>query len=257
MSRIGLGCTCAARARDSVGYYARVKSRIASACALGLAFCACAESSAIGPLPPLPASAQSAADEACAFSAGADVNLDELFAGRARSQCVGQGWPSKAEVDPELKSALRVEVAPASASVAAGSRLEAVVTLTNAGSAPLTLWFFGELALAPYVFDEKGTRVTPPPEAPPMAAECLRTDDALKHAHLTLAPGGKAHAKVTWEASRVAWRATPNDEDCAAASEAMVTGPLEPGRYTVVVPIPFLQRDRAPAPPRIAVDVRR
>ena len=189
--------------------------------------------------------------------AGSDIDLDALFAGKdARgAACTGADVPADAAPDDALSYALKVEVEPKGAGGATGKSTEFSIVLTNTDSAPLTLWFVGDLSVAPYVFDARGARLIPAPlregceEAPPPPPPFARA---------ILLPGGRARAVARWDgtvpSTAPADAAQQDEGTCADAHPKMVPAP--PGTYRLVFPIPLLGRAKAPAAPSVDVTVK-
>jgi hypothetical protein len=184
---------------------------------------------------------------------GADVDLVAVLANkRCRTR------PDASPNATGWASTVKVALTASPEKVAPGGRVELTLELTNTGAAAVPLYFAGDLTLSAAVTDGKGARIAPPSGPAPKNPEprCLQEASCRNPtSHVLLAPGGKARAKLTWEASKVAWPKTGPTACCAMHVDAVATGPLAAGAYKVKVPLPFEAAQGNPADPEIVVKV--
>jgi len=184
---------------------------------------------------------------------GADVDLNAVLANRRchtsrDAAAPPDGWAKM----------LNVKLSAAPDKVAPSGHMELTLEITNTGKVAVPLYFGGDLTLSALVVDAKGGRVTPPTGTPPKNPEprCLNEQSCRNPtSHAIIAAGGKAHAKITWDAVKAAWPKTGPTACCVVHVDPVAAGALAPGSYKVKVPLPFESTQGAPADPEITVRV--
>lgn len=184
---------------------------------------------------------------------GADVDLVAVLANR---RC---RTPRDAPASPEgWAQMLKVKLTAAPDKIAPSGHVDLTLEITNTGKVAVPLYFGGDLTLFAQVSDAKGARVTPPTGNPPKNPEprCLNEMSCKNPtSHAVIAPGGKAHAKIGWDAVKAAWPKTGPTACCVVHVEPVAAGALPPGSYKVKVPLPFETAQGAPTDPEITVRV--
>jgi hypothetical protein len=176
--------------------------------------------------------------------------------------------------DYETESDLAVDVDRFPATLRSGAAVELTVTMKNATRVPLTLRLSESQTLTFEVSragdpNDGPTEVIEPlpqPGAGPMPASCAHVscDGPLMAAQprpprpvLTLAPGGIARVRGTWQPRR--WKVPPPKVNgcCDVVQHAPVAvGPLGPGGYTVQMPLPLDEAyGGSPGIPRARADI--
>jgi hypothetical protein len=174
---------------------------------------------------------------------GFDVaSMDDML---AKAPCeVPNQRPDSIE-PKDMKGKIEVKVDASPTSTAPGGKVDLVVSIANKTKEPITLSFridptarFDVEAL-----DKKGKRVdipaTPPPSPPTGQSQPPPAD--AKTAKLTIAAGGTARQRVTWEAVKTAWapdkvRGWPIEKGFPRKP----AGPLAKGKYTIKVQTPLV-----------------
>jgi hypothetical protein len=188
-------------------------------------------------------------DAACG---GSDVDLAAVLANkRCRPRRDAPPTPASASSD------LKVTLTPSAAKVAPGGHVDLALEIANSGSSPIPLYFSGDLALAVEVKDAKGARIAPPAGNAPKNADprCATVDCRLPSSHVLLAPGGKAHARVGWDAVKLAWPATGPSGCCVVHVDPVAKGALAEGAYRVKIPLPYESNQGNPADPEVTIRV--
>lgn len=184
---------------------------------------------------------------------GADVDLAAVLANR---RCRTR---SDAPASPDgWAQMLRLKLTAAPEKIAPSGHVELMLEIANTGKVSVPLYFAGDLTLAAFVSDPKGVRVTPPTGNAPKNPEprCLHEQSCKNPtSHVLIAPGGRAHAKIAWDAVHAAWPKVGPTACCAIHVEPVGAGPLTPGSYKVKVPLPFESAQGTPADPEITVRV--
>ncbi len=184
---------------------------------------------------------------------GADVDLVAVLANR---RCRTR---SDAPASPDgWAQMLKLKLSAAPEKIAPSGHVEITLEVTNTGKVAVPMYFAGDLTLAALVADAKGGRVTPPTGNAPKNPEprCLNEQSCRNPtSHVVIAPGGKAHAKITWDAVKAAWPKTGPTACCAIHVEPVSAGPLAVGTYKVKLPLPYESAQGAPADPEITVRV--
>lgn len=214
---------------------------------------AAAPSADAGAMAAVPPPDPSDADDS--MCGGADVDLAVVLANR-RCRTRPDAPPSPDGWAQMLK--LKLTAAPDK--VAPAGHVDLTLEIANTGSVAVPLYFAGDLTLAATVTDAKGVRVTPPPGNAPKSPEprCLSEQSCRNPtSHAVIAAGGKAHAKVTWDAVKAVWPKTGPSACCTIHVEPVGAGPLSSGSYKVKVPLPYESAQGAPADPEITVRVAR
>jgi hypothetical protein len=170
--------------------------------------------------------------------------------------------PSGSPADVKGKLVVKLSANPPKATP--GSRVELVVTFSNKSKEPLPLTF--RIDPAPRfeleTFNAKGARQDLPKGPPPPLKAGLtpRVPGEAKGARVTLAAGGNAKYKLSWEASKMRWApeklsGTPPERGYPRAAAA----PLGKGKYSVRVVTPLLGIAEGPgrevSAPKIDLDV--
>jgi Protein of unknown function (DUF4232) len=195
------------------------------------------------------ATSDSAEDAACG---GADVDLAAVLANkRCRARRDAPPAPASAATD------VKITLAPSATKIAPGGHVDLVLELVNTGAAPVPLYFSGDLTLSVEVKDPKGARIAPPAGNAPKNADpkCAGVDCRLPSSHVLLAPGGKAHARIGWDAVKVAWPSPGPTTCCAFHVEPASKGPLAAGAYRVKIPLPYEAPQGNPSDPEVEIRV--
>jgi hypothetical protein len=185
--------------------------------------------------------------------AGADVDLASVLTNRkCRTRRDAPASP------PNLPSLLKVAVTPSAANVAPGGHVDLAVEITNTSQSAVPLYFSGDLTLAPLVTDAKGARVSPPNGDAPKNADpkcASQMECKLPTSHVVIAPGGKARARVGWDANKVEWPKTGPTTCCTYHVDPVAAGPLAAGTYKVKVPLPYESNQGNPPDPEVTIKV--
>jgi hypothetical protein len=185
--------------------------------------------------------------------AGADVDLAAVLGNRkCRTRRDAPASP------PNLPSLLKVAVTPSSDKVAPGGHVDLALEITNTSQSAVPLYFSGDLTLAPLVNDAKGARVSPPNGDAPKNADpkcASQMECKLPTSHVVLAPGGKARARIGWDANKVEWPKSGPTTCCTVHVDPVAAGPLSAGTYKVKVPLPYESNQGNPPDPEITIKV--
>ncbi len=194
-------------------------------------------------------SAGGSEDPACT---GTDIDLAAVLANK-KCRAGADAPPTPASAAQDVK----VTLTPSNAKVKPGGHLDLALDLTNSGTAPIPLYFAGDLTLAVSVKDAKGKTIAPPAGNAPKNADPACMDKPCKNpeSHLVLPPGGKAHAKIGWDAVKVGWPAKGPTTCCTIHVDAVAKGPLAAGNYTVKIPLPYESNQGNPADPEAQIRV--
>lgn len=187
-----------------------------------------------------------------AMCGGADIDLASVLANKkCRPTRDAPATPASAATD------LKISLTPSSTKIAPGGHVDLELDIVNNGSASIPLYFSGDLMLAAQVNDAKGKRVSPPAGNAPKNADpsCANKDCRLPESHVVLAPGAKAHAKIGFDAVKVAWPATGPTTCCTIHVDPVAKGSLAVGTYKVKVPLPYESNQGNPADPEVAITV--
>ncbi len=182
------------------------------------------------------------------WCAGADIDLQNAF-----GHC--PTWPGAATA-PDVAKRLSVRLEGPSAAVAAGARTDFDLVLTNESDTPLPVHLFVDTSAIADPRSSWEVRVT---EASGKDATFAGTDPCgQRHAelamglaamqmmsisegwvspyllaHIVLAPHGRAHKRIVWEANALKW--VPKKAQGGACDAETVSVPLRPGSYTLRV----------------------
>lgn len=194
-------------------------------------------------------SAGGSEDPACT---GSDIDLASVLATK-KCRAGADAPPTPASAAQDVK----VTLTPSDTKVKPGGHLDLALDLTNTGSAAIPLYFAGDLTLTATVKDSKGKIVAPPSGNAPKNADPACMDKPCKNpeSHLVLPPGGKAHAKIGWDAVKVAWPAKGPTTCCTIHVDPVAKGPLAAGTYTVKIPLPYESNQGNPADPEAQIRV--
>ncbi len=170
-----------------------------------------------------------------AACAGDDFEaLDE-----ALKQCDAK-MPRTTDVPTGMRDKLDMRVISATPSIAGGGRVDLTITFKNKSSEPLPLYFTGD----PRPFfdveavDLKGHRVDLPAGKPPKTP-AVPTHD-VKASRITLAPGGTARVKITWDAVKTRWAPEKVKTWEGRGYPRAPNGPLAAGKYTLRIVVPLI-----------------
>jgi hypothetical protein len=184
---------------------------------------------------------------------GSDVDLAAVLANRrCRTRRDASASP------PNVPAMLKLTLTPSPDKVAPGAHTDLTLEITNTSQAPVPLYFSGDLTLSALVTDSKGARVTPPTGEAPKNADpkCQNQQECrLPTSHVLIAPGGKAHARVGWDAVKAAWPKAGPTTCCTYHVDPVAGAPLALGTYKVKVPLPYESNQGNPADPEITVRV--
>ncbi len=187
-----------------------------------------------------------------AMCGGTDIDLAAVLANKkCRPTRDAPATPASAATD------LKISLTPSATKIAPGGHVDLTLEIANGGSASIPLYFSGDLTLAAELKDAKGTRVSPPAGNAPKNADptCANKDCRLPESHIVLAPGAKAHAKIGFDAVKVAWPATGPTTCCTIHVDPVAKGSLAVGTYKVKVPLPYESNQGNPADPEVAIQV--
>lgn len=201
-------------------------------------------------------------DDSAESSEGADGGTAEGDAGPKKDECVGFDVASLEDIlskapcevpnqrpdsmEPkDMKGKIEVKVDASPTSSAPGGKVDLLVSIANKTKEPITLNF--RIDPTPRfdieVLDKKGKRVdvptTPPPS--PKTGESQPPPADPKTAKLTIAAGGTARQRVTWEAVKTAWapekvKGWPPEKGFPRKP----AGPIAKGKYTIKVQTPLV-----------------
>ena len=194
-------------------------------------------------------SAGGSEDPACT---GKDIDLAAVLANK-KCRAGADAPPTPASAAQDVK----VTLTPSDAKVKPGGHLDLELDLTNSGSAAIPLYFAGDLTLSATVKDAKGKMIAPPVGNAPKNADPACMDKPCKNpeSHIVLPPGGKAHARIGWDAVKVAWPAKGPTTCCTIHVDAVAKGPLAAGTYAVKIPLPYESNQGNPADPEAQIRV--
>ncbi len=183
---------------------------------------------------------------------GADVDLAAVLANRrCRPGRDAPAAPATATKD------LKVTLVPSAATVTPGGHVDLALEIVNTGAASIPLYFSGDLVLSPEVKDAKGARLAPPAGNAPKSSDpkCREADCRMPGSHVVLPPGGKARARVGFDAVKRAWPKEPPAGCCILHVDPVAAGPLAAGTYKVKVPLPYETPKENPADPEVELRV--
>ena len=172
---------------------------------------------------------------------GSDLDLVNVL---VQSACEVPNAPSDAKLQ-DVSALLAVTVSASPNTVAPGGHADVVVTYTNKSQAPLSLSFLLDptARFSVEVYTMKNARADLPHNKPPHGKSEGPPPEASAPgtARVTIAPGGKASAKVDWSAVRLKWapelvKGTPPEQGYPTAP----AGPLGRGMYTLKVITPLI-----------------
>jgi hypothetical protein len=170
-----------------------------------------------------------------AACAGDDFEaLDE-----ALKQCDTK-MPRATDVPTGMRDKLEMRVTTATPSIAGGGRVDLTITFKNKSSEPLPLYFTGDPRplFDVEAVDLKGHRVDLPAGKPPKAP-AVPTHD-VKASRITLAPGGTARVKITWDAVKTRWAPEKVKSWDGRGYPRAPNGPLASGMYTLRIVVPLI-----------------
>ncbi len=186
-----------------------------------------------------------------------DADLLALLTSPQWAHCRGSADAGAPSADPNLAS-LDIQVVASPAKIAPSATSELRIVMTNRAKVAITLFFDPEIFFAMTTLDARGTPTMPPqptqryvggscdpdPKWPPPAGPPIH--------RVTLPPGATVRHLLAWTPVRGRW-SKPDGCGHVYPEEA---GRLAPGRYTVVIAIPFLAGTAAGVPsPRVTIDV--
>lgn len=183
---------------------------------------------------------------------GSDVDLAAVLANKqCRPDRDAPPTPASATTD------VKVTLTPSATTVKPGGHIDLELVVSNGGSAPVPLYFSGDLTLSVTVTDPKGKTIAPPAGNAPKDADpsCMHKDCRHAESHLLLAPGGKAHATLGWDAVKVAWPAKGPTTCCTTHVDPVAKGSLAAGTYKLKISLPYESNQGNPADAEISVKV--
>jgi len=174
---------------------------------------------------------------------GFDVSSLEDILSKAPCEVPNQRPDSIEPKDMKGKIEVKVDASPTSG--APGGKIDLLVSIINKTKEPITLNF--RIDPTPRfdieVLDKKGKRVdipqTPPPS--PKTGESQPPPADPKTAKLTIAAGGTARQRLSWEAVKTAWapekvKGWPVEKGFPRKP----AGPIAKGKYTIKVSTPLV-----------------
>jgi len=171
---------------------------------------------------------------------GADIDLVNVL---VQSACEVQVAPSDAK-RRDVSALLDVKVLVSQNEVAPGAHADVTVTFSNKSQAPLTLDFM--LDPTPRFTIETYTSTNKRAELPKTSPPHGKGDNAAEPtapgtAEITITPGGKASARLPWDAVKKRWapelvKGTPVELGYPTAP----AGPLPRGKYLLKVITPLI-----------------
>lgn len=158
---------------------------------------------------------------------------------KALDQCDTK-MPRTTDVPTNMRDKLELRVTTATPSIAGGGRVDLIMTLKNKSSEPLPLYFTGDPrpVFDVEAVDLKGRRVDLPAGKPPKTP-AVPTHD-VKASRITLAPGGTARVKITWDAVKTRWAPEKVKSWEGRGYPRAPNGPLAPGKYTLRIVVPLI-----------------
>ncbi|MDB5215924.1 MAG: hypothetical protein JWO86_3851 [Myxococcaceae bacterium] len=187
-----------------------------------------------------------------AACAGDDFEvLDE-----ALRQCDAK-MPRTTDLPTGMRDKLELRATSGTPSIAGGGRVDLTITFKNKSSEPLPLYFTGD-PLPKFdveAVDLKGHRVDLPPGKPPKTPALPAHD--VKVSRITLAPGGTARVKITWDAVKTRWAPEKVKSWDGRGYPRAANGPLAAGKYTlrIVVPLVGVFEKGDLEPPKVPLDI--
>lgn len=173
---------------------------------------------------------------------GFDVASLEDILSKAPCEVASQRPDSIENKDMKGKIEVKVDASPTSS--APGGKVDLVISIVNKTKENQTLFF--RIDPTPRfdveVLDKKGKRVDLPAGTPSAPSGQSQPPPAEpKAAKLTIAPGGTARQRVTWEAVKMAWapekvRGWPVEKGFPRKP----AGPIAKGKYTIKVSTPLV-----------------
>ncbi|MDB4992789.1 MAG: hypothetical protein JWM74_221, partial [Myxococcaceae bacterium] len=187
-----------------------------------------------------------------AMCGGADVDLAAVL-GNRRCRPGRDAPPPPATASKDLK----VTLVPSAATVTPGGHVDLALEIVNTSAAAIPLYFSGDLVLSPEVKDSKGARIAPPAGNAPKSSDpkCREADCRMPASHVVLPPGGKAHARIGFDAVKRTWPKEPPAGCCILHVDPVAAGPLAAGTYKVKVPLPYETPKENPADPEVELRV--
>ncbi|MEO8796815.1 MAG: DUF4232 domain-containing protein [Polyangiaceae bacterium] len=183
---------------------------------------------------------------------GSDVDLAAVLANKqCRPDRDAPPTPASATTD------VKVTLTPSATTVKPGGHVDLDLVVSNVGNASIPLYFSGDLTLSVSVTDSKGKAIAPPAGNAPKDADpsCMHKDCRHAESHLLLAPGGKAHATLGWDAVKVAWPAKGPTTCCTTHVDPVAKGSLAAGTYKLKISLPYESNQGNPADAEISVKV--
>jgi hypothetical protein len=172
-------------------------------------------------------------------------DIPDIEAAVLKSSCEVANAKPDSLPNPDLKGKLEIALSPSPAKIGAGQKTDIMVTFANKTKEPLTLHFRLDptARFETEAYDAKSKRVDMPagnPPSPPKGHTQAPPTEP-KVARLTIAPGGNARARVSWEAVKTKWapeklRGTPAEK----GFPRVPAGPLPKGKYSVKVVTPLV-----------------
>jgi hypothetical protein len=174
---------------------------------------------------------------------GFDVASLEDILSKAPCEVPNQRPDSIEQKDMKGKIEVKVDASPTS--TAPGGKVDLLVSIANKTKEPITLNF--RIDPTPRfdveVMDKKGKRVDMPAGTPPnpKSGESQPPPADPKTAKLTIAAGGTARQRVTWEAVKTAWapekvKGWPPEKGFPRKP----AGPIAKGKYVIKVNTPLV-----------------
>jgi hypothetical protein len=148
--------------------------------------------------------------------------------------------PRATDVPTGMHDKLELRVITATPSIAGGGRVDLTITFKNKSSEPLPLYFTGapRPSFDVEAVDLKGHRVDLPAGKPPKTPAVPTRD--VKASRITLAPGGTARVKITWDAVKTRWAPEKAKSWDGRGYPRAPNGPLAAGKYTLRVVVPLI-----------------
>lgn len=205
---------------------------------------------------------EAGADDSSEASSEGDGGTAQGDAGPKKDECIGFDVASLEDIlskapcevasqrpdsieNKDMKGKIEVKVDASPTSSAPGGKVDLVISIANKTKENQTLFF--RIDPTPRfdieVLDKKGKRVDMPAGTPPSpkSGESQPPPADPKTAKLTIAPGGTARQRLTWEAVKMAWapekvRGWPVEKGFPRKP----AGPIAKGKYTIKVSTPLV-----------------
>jgi hypothetical protein len=189
------------------------------------------------------------------------ANLEDLL---SKSDCEVPDTRPDSLQNPDMKGKLEVVVTASPTKIAAGGKVDLMVTFANKTKEPMPLNFRIDpvARFETEAYDAKKKRADMPagqPPAPPKGHSAPPPAEA-KVAKVTIAPSGFARVRVAWDAVKMKWaplkvRGTAVERGYPRSP----AGPLPKGKYTVKVVTPligvFEGADHEVSAPKVEIEV--